>query len=50
MLVDLVGGTPDFGYVRTVSVGDSYVSIYYANRPTGDRVIEAVTWSAEDLT
>ena len=50
VLVDLAGGTPDFGYVRTVSVGDSYVSIYYANRPTGDRVIEAVTWSAEDLT
>lgn len=50
VLVDLAGGTPDFGYVCTVSSPGGYVSIYYANRPSGDRVIEAVTWSADDLT
>jgi hypothetical protein len=48
-LVSLAGGTPDFGYVRTVSAPDGYLSIYYANRPSGDRVIEGVTWSVDDL-
>jgi BNR repeat-like domain len=48
-LVDLAGGTPDFGYVRTVASPDGFVSIYYANRSSGDRVIEAVNWSVADL-
>jgi hypothetical protein len=48
-LVTLAGGTPDFGYVRTVSSADGHLSIYYRNRPSGDRVIEGIWWSAEDL-
>jgi hypothetical protein len=48
-LADLAGGTPDFGYVRTVRSFDRFVSIYYTNRPSGDRVIEAINWSPDDL-